>query len=437
MKRLAQQIAPPLGYDRRAVRMGIVHLGLGAFHRAHQAPVFDSLLSRGDLRWGIAGISIRSTDTVAALAAQDNLYSLAVRDEAPLAPRLVGSIVETAVAAADPVRIIALLAAPDTHCATLTVTEKGYLLPEGDLTGTPPGLLALALEARRRAGLAPLTVISCDNLTANGLATRAAVLAAGTRLNLPDVALAWIAREVAFPSTMVDRITPATTDVTIAQSSAALGLEDRAAVWTEPFWQWVIEDKFAEVRPELEGCGVEVVSDVVLWEEAKLRLLNGAHSTLAYHGLLVGYRFVHEAIADPNLRALVEAVWDEATSTLERSTIDVGAYRQALLKRFSNAALPHRLIQIAADGSQKLPPRLIGTLIARRPAASPSIARAVAGWIAALASEIPLADPLIGRLRALARRGDIAGILSALGAEATIAPDIAAAWLNHFSNRGL
>lgn len=424
MPRLGADAAGALGYDRARAQVGVVHLGLGAFHRAHQAPVFDALLRAGDLRWGIAGVAMRSPEVVAALDAQARLYTLTERGPAGAAPRLVGAILDTAVAAADPGRVVAMLAARDTHLATLTVTEKGYLLPDGGaVAASAPGLLARGLAARHAAGLAPLTVLSCDNRSGNGAATRAAVLAAGERLAIGDAALAWIAREVAFPATMVDRITPATTAATIAETAAALGAEDRAAVWTEPFWQWVVEDRFAGARPDLAAHGVQMVADVAPWEEAKLRLLNAAHSALAYLGLAAGHRHVHEAIADPALRAAVEAIWDEAEATLDRGTIDVAAYRRALLTRFGNPALPHALIQIAADGSQKLPPRITETIAARRPAPSPALARVVAAWIAALASDLPLADPLLETLRPLARAGERSAILARIGVDPALVPE--------------
>ncbi len=419
MKRLSAIAAP---YDPAAIGAGVVHLGLGAFHRAHQAPVFDALIRAGDRRWGVAAVAMRSRALAATLAAQDGFYSLAERDGGLLAPRIIGAVVKTAVAADDPAGVVALLAAPETHLATLTVTEKGYLLPDDDITATPPGLLAAALDSRRRAGLAPLTVISCDNRSGNGAATRAAVLAAAERLALDDAALAWIEREVAFPSTMVDRITPAVTEAMIAESSAALGLEDRAAVWTEPFWQWVIEDRFAGARPDLAAHGVQVVADVAHCEVAKLRLLNAAHSTLAYAGLLAGHSYVHQAIADSRLRAMVEALWDEAAATLDAHVIDIPAYRRSLLARFANPALEHALIQIAADGSQKVPPRLLATLAAR--GSAPAVAAAVRAWIAALASDLPLNDPLLDRLRPLARAGDVPGLLAAIGADPALASQL-------------
>ena len=387
-------------YDRGAVTAGVVHLGLGAFHRAHQAPVFDALIAGGDPRWGIAGVAMRSPGVVAALRAQDGLYSLSERG-GDAAPRVIGSLTALHVAAEAPAAVIAALAHPATHLATLTITEKGYA-DHGPASAA--GLIARALEGRRMQGLAPLTILSCDNRAHNGAVARDAVLAAAQGAGIGDAGLRWIAEQAAFPSTMVDRITPATTEAMIATSSAALGRDDRAAVWTEPFWQWVVEDRFAAVRPDLASVGVQVVGDVAPWEAAKLRLLNAAHSTLAYHGLLRGHRFVHEAITDPHLASLIDAVWDEAAVTIDGAIVDVAGYRAALRTRFGNPALPHALIQIAADGSQKLPPRLLATIAdrAEQGLASPAIARAVAGWILALGRVTGLADPLLADLQPIA-----------------------------------
>ena len=389
-------------YDRRAVKAGVVHLGLGAFHRAHQAPVLDALIGEGDTRWGIAGVAMRSPDVVAALAAQDGLYSLSQRGGDESRPQVIAALKSLHVAAVDPRVTIAALAHCDTHIVTLTITEKGYLSHDAI---SAAGLIARALERRRTLGLAPLTILSCDNRAHNGAVARDAVLAAAEAVGIDDAGLSWIGAKVAFPSSMVDRITPAATEATIAQNSAALGLDDQAAVWTEPFWQWVVEDRFAAARPNLASVGVQVVADVAPWEAAKLRLLNAAHSTLAYRGLLRGHRFVHQAMSDPDVAGLVERLWAEAAVTIDRSVVNVDAYLGALCARFANPALPHALIQIAADGSQKVPVRLLATLTDRAASglASPAIAEAVAGWIAALGGVDAIADPMIDILRPMAR----------------------------------
>ena len=416
LPRLADTTVQP-SYDRPAVTAGIVHLGLGAFHRAHQAPVFDALIAGGDRRWGITGVAMRSAAVVEALAGQDGLYSLSERGGEVSKPRVIAALSALHVAARAPEAVLAAIAHPDTHLVTLTVTEKGYL-DHGPASAA--GLIARGLERRFREGRAGLTILSCDNRAHNGAVAREVVLAAAAAAGFGDDAIAWIERESAFPSSMVDRITPATTPAMIDESSAALGLRDEAAVWTEPFWQWVVEDRFAAARPDLASAGVQLVADVALWEAAKLRLLNAAHSTLAYQGLLRGYRFVHEAIADPDLAGQIDRLWDEASVTINGSVVDIPAYRAALCRRFANRALPHALIQIAADGSQKLPPRLLAPMDERgaRGLASPALAEAVAGWIRALRQLDGLADPILGELQSLAKAKAPAAVLLA-----RIAPD--------------
>ncbi|MBH1999986.1 MAG: mannitol dehydrogenase family protein, partial [Sphingomonadaceae bacterium] len=309
-------------YDRAAVTCGVVHLGIGAFHRAHQAVVFDDALNAGDLRWGIIAASLRSPQVREQMAPQDGLYTMLVRDGAADQARIIGAVHDVIVAPDDPQALLAALASPDTHIVTLTITEKGYKLdpatgalieedPQlaadlGSLESpqTAPGYLVAALALRRAAGLSPFTAISCDNLPHNGTRLREAVLALARR---HDATLAdWIAAEGAFPETMVDRIVPATTPDDIIALADRLGVEDRAMVKTEPFLQWVIEDKFCGPRPDF-GAGVQVTAAVAPWEEAKLRLLNGAHSGIAYLGGLAAIEHVHDVLALPEARAFVEA----------------------------------------------------------------------------------------------------------------------------------
>lgn len=383
-------------YDRAAVRGGVVHLGIGAFHRAHQAVVFDDALCAGDLRWGITGVSLRSAGVRDQLAPQDGLYTLVVRDGAGETTRVIGAVQRVLVAPEDPAAVTAALASPDTHIVTLTVTEKGYPIDRAtgalltsdevahdlaslDAPVTAPGFIVAGLAARRRAGLPPFTVISCDNLPDNGAVLRGAVLAMARE---HDTGLAdWIARYGAFPATMVDRIVPATTPADIV----ALGLpEDHAMVKTEPFTQWVIEDCFAGPRPDFAALGVQLTADVAPWEAAKLRLLNGAHSGIAYLGGLQGLDLVHDVVAAPGGRGFVEALWDEAGETLDPPPgLDIAAYRAALLDRFANPALQHRTRQIAMDGSQKLPQRLLAPIVERRARSMPvdALALAVAAWM--------------------------------------------------------
>lgn len=440
-------------YDRRQAALGVVHLGVGAFHRAHQAAVFDEVLAGGDLRWGVRGASLRSPMVRDQLNPQDGLYSLVVRDGGEERVRLIGAIRDVLVAPEDPAALVERLASAQTHLVTLTITEKGYHLDPAsgrlleddpdvaaDFTSlerprTAPGFLAAALALRRERGLPPFTAMSCDNLPHNGMRLQAAVRAMAAR---HDPRLAdWLEREGAFPETMVDRIVPATTPEDVSALAARLGVTDAAMVKTEPFLQWVVQDRFAGPRPDLEAAGVHVVQDVAPWEAAKLRLLNGAHSALAYLGALAGATFVHEVVATEPGRALVERLWDEAEATLEAPPgLDLAAYRRSLMARFANAALQHRLRQIAMDGSQKLPQRLLAPLSERAARGLPfeALALAVAAWMrwqggrADDGSVFSVEDPLAAATRkAWDSARDAEGRVAALMAiEAIFPPRLAA-----------
>ncbi|MES2056011.1 MAG: mannitol dehydrogenase family protein [Pseudomonadota bacterium] len=408
-------------YDRAQVGTGVVHLGIGAFHRAHQAVFFEHALNGGDLRWGVSGASLRSPVVHDALAPQDGLYSVVNRDGAEERVQVIGAVREVLVAPQDPAALLARLAARDTHIVTLTITEKGYA------AGTPDsaaGYLAAALAERRANGIDPFTVISCDNLSHNGDRLKQAVLAAA---RASDPALVdWIDHKAAFPSSMVDRIVPATSEDDIAHLATRIGVEDRAMVKTEPFRQWVIEDRFSGPRPDLEAAGVQITRDVAPWEEAKLRLLNGAHSAIAYLGGLAGIAFVHEVIALPAAFAFIEALMDETAATLTPPPgLDIPAYRAALLARFANPALQHRTRQIAMDGSQKLPQRLLAPIatLFDRDRAAPTLTLAVAGWMRWTAGrddqgephavEDPLAPAIAAALGGATDPGDrVAALLS-------------------------
>lgn len=399
------------GYDRARVKAGVVHLGIGAFHRAHQAVIFDDALNAGDLRWGIIAASLRSPSVHDQMVPQDGLYTMLVRDGGSEQARVIGAVQAVIVAPQDPQALVAALASPDTHIVTLTITEKGYKLDPAtgalieddpqlaadlvslDTPRTAPGYLVAALARRRAAGLAPFTAISCDNLPHNGTRLRNAVLALAGRhdLTLAD----WIAERGAFPQTMIDRIVPATTPQDIAALTARLGVEDQAMVKTEPFIQWVIEDIFCGPRPDF-GAGVQITAAVAPWEEAKLRLLNGAHSGIAYLGGLAAIDHVHEVLALPEARIFVEALWDEAETTLSPPPeLDVAAYRRELMARFDNPTLRHRTRQIAMDGSQKLPQRLLATIAARLDAGQgiDALTLAVAAWVRWQAGQDDLGQP--------------------------------------------
>ena len=396
---LPVQVAVP-GYDRSQVRTGVVHLGIGAFHRAHQAVVFDDALNAGDLRWGVLGASLRSPDVRNQLVPQQGLYTVVIEDGTQRSLRIVGAVQDVRVAADDPASLVEVMASPEVHIVTLTVTEKGYCLDPAsgslklddpaiaaDLSDlstpvTAPGFVTAALRLRRLRGLAPFTVISCDNLPHNGARIRSAVLEMAGRIDpeLHD----WIAAEGAFPQTMIDRIVPATTPADIEGLSVELGVVDLGMVKTEPFTQWIIEDRFAGERPDFARFRVQLTETVGPWEDAKLRLLNGAHSSLAYLGALAGLDYVHQTVAVPVLKAFVERLWDEAEITLEPPPdLDIAKYRAELMARFSNAALRHRTRQIAMDGSQKLPQRLLATAAARLSAGRPipALALAIAAWM--------------------------------------------------------
>jgi fructuronate reductase len=365
------------GYDPRKVAIGIVHLGPGAFHRAHQAVYADALL-HDDPRWGICAVSLRTRDLREALAPQDGLYTVAVLD-AEVSWRVIGSLREILVAADDADRIYRRLAAPTTRIVTLTVTEKGYCLDgKGALDMAHPhirhdldhprapisavGVLVEGLRQRREAGTAPFTKICCDNLTDNGRKLGAAVIALAES-NDPDLA-GWIETEAAFPCTMVDSIVPATDAALRNRVREVIGAQDHWPVQREAFSQWVIEDRFCNEMPDWSALGVTITDDVAGYESAKLRLLNGAHSTLAYIGLARGYTSVSEAMADTALAEFVRALMIEDIKPSVRIPrgLDIDAYIEAVLQRFRNPAIRHELAQIAWDGSQKLPFRILGAI---------------------------------------------------------------------------
>lgn len=412
-------------YDRAAQRRGIVHLGIGAFHRAHQAVYTDLAMDAGDRDWAITGISLRSTQVRDQLAPQDGLYTVAVRQPEADTIRLIGAVTDVIVAPADPARASAALADPDTKIVTITVTEKGYVRGPGgafDAVALAPDAQTLyrylgqAVIDRHDAGLGPLTLISCDNLSHNGALLRAG-LSAYLDHRSPQHRR-WFDENWTCPATMVDRIVPATTPGDLDATEARIGLRDEAAVVTEPYRQWVIEDRFAGPRPRWDIAGAQFVADVQPFETAKLRMLNGAHSALAYIGLAKGHQFVHEAVADPAIRALVEQLMrDEAAPGIADAGQDLGRYADLMLTRFANASLPHRLSQIATDGSQKIGPRWLGSIAANRQQGrdSPATLTALAAWLAfAGVQRTALADPMADALTAAWDRHGADGITDAL-----------------------
>jgi len=437
---LPEGIAVPR-YDPEAVPVGIVHIGIGAFHRAHQAVYTDDAIAVAGGAWGICGISLRSPDVRDRMRPQDCLYTLVKKSRSGVAYRVVGSVREVLFRGDDLETILARVAAPATRILSLTVTEKGYC--HNPATGEPNlghpdithdfafpddpvsavGLIVLALSRRRAAGAGPLTILCCDNLPHNGRLVEQLVLAFARER---DAALAaWIAANVTFPSTMVDRIVPATAAGDLSDVRLALGVLDSAPVVCEPFRQWVIAGPFAAGRPAWERAGAQFVDDVAPFEAMKLRLLNASHSMFAYLGFLAGHETIWQVAAQPDFVALMRGLMEEVTPTLALpADIDVGAYKAALVERFANPALPHRTQQIAMDGSQKLPQRLLATVADNLAAGRPieHAALAVAAWMRYVSGidesgrPIAVADPLAADFAriAAAHRGDPAALARGL-----------------------
>jgi fructuronate reductase len=442
LRHIAPQHRPRV--DPRSLRTGIVHLGIGAFHRAHQAVFTEDAIAAAGGDWGICGVTQRSRGVVDQLRPQDGLYSV-LEHGGGTHLRVVGSVRDLLFAAEEGDRLRVALAAPDTRVVTLTVTEKGYrhdpatgrLRPTdpdvvADLAGGLPrtvvGRLVRGLQARRAADAGPITLLSCDNLPANGAVLRGLVtdFCAALPTAEGEPLAEWVAASVRFPSSMVDRIVPATTDEDRAEAARLLGLEDRGVVVTEPFSQWVVEDDFAAGRPAWERAGAVLTDDVTPYEAMKLRLLNGSHSTIAYLGALAGHAHVADAVRDPGIACVVARLMaDDVVPTLAvPAGFDVVAYQRELLDRFANASLRHRTAQIAMDGTQKLPQRLLGTIADRLAAgARPRFAcLGVAAWMRYVSSgraedgtALTVDDPLADRLRELtASAGSPAAVADAL-----------------------
>jgi mannitol 2-dehydrogenase len=372
---------PIPGYDRAGITTGVVHIGVGGFHRAHQAMYHDRLMNEGPaLDWGICGVGVMAADRRMdeVMRAQDGLYTLVEKHaDGAREARVIGAITEYLFAPEDPDAVIERMAAPATRIVSLTITEGGYNVDDAtgefdaenadvvhDLQpGVAPrtafGLVTEALRRRRERELAPFTVMSCDNLQGNGRLARMAFSEFARRR---DPALGdWVEREVRFPSSMVDRITPATTDADIAELRERFGLEDAWPVVCEPFTQWVLEDAFSAGRPPYEDAGVQIVDDVEPYELMKLRLLNASHQAIAYFGYLCGYRFVHEAAQDPLFQALLAGYMDEeATPTLAPVPgVDLPAYKRTLIERFSNPEVRDTIARLCAESSDRIPKWLL------------------------------------------------------------------------------
>ncbi|KAF1059155.1 mannitol dehydrogenase family protein [Burkholderia gladioli] len=416
-------------YARDRLQPGIVHLGLGAFHRAHQALYTEALLEAGDLRWGIVGVHLRERRMAELIRQQDLLYSVTESDGETTRSRVAGALVGALHAPSALPAVLDAITDPRVSIVSLTVTEKGYsiALASGDLDlddadirhdlltpDTPRTTLGvLAAGIRRRAADAPLSVVCCDNMAGNGDRLRKLLMQYARGF---DASLASrIGDTIAFPNTMVDRIVPAATPVSLAAAEARLGLRDEAAIACEPFTQWVIEDRFSGPRPAWEEAGALLTGDVRPYEAMKLRLLNGSHSAIAYLGQLRGRATVAEAMADPAIGTFVQALMREdllATVTVPRG-FDVQAYCDELLARFRNPTLAHQTRQIAMDGTQKVPVRWLPALRESLAAGieRPHLERALAAWLHYLATArgetgetLAISDPgaaaLTGRLRA-------------------------------------
>lgn len=414
---------PPTYRDR--LETGFVHFGPGAFHRAHQADYIDRLLHL-DSRWGIAAVSLRTGGTIDALRRQDGLYTLAILDSETSFRTIAAH--NRFLGPRDSKAIRQQLADPAIAIVSSTVTEKGYCLAgDGTLDFNHPdivhdlaqpeepvsliGWLVLGLRDRRASHSPPFTPLCCDNMAANGKKLRAAVIALAGQ---GDAELArWIEGEVRFPDTMVDSITPATDDRLRELVRASTGFDDVVPVAREAYAEWVIEDALPNGFPDLASAGATVTSDVGAWEKAKLRILNGSHSTLSYLGLLLGHETVAAAMEDPALSGFVRSLASEdILPSLEPSPLDLNAYVEETLQRFRNPAIHHRLAQIAWDGSQKLPYRLLDTILDARRSGRPidRLVIPVAAWMLFVERQArstgELVDPLATQLKAAAVAAD-------------------------------
>ncbi|GGQ77365.1 mannitol dehydrogenase family protein [Couchioplanes azureus] len=401
------------GYDRGTVRPGVVHIGVGGFHRAHQAVYFDELARRGlAADWGLVGVGLHSPQMGEVLKAQDGLYLVVERSGAGTTARVVAAMGRYLYAPDERPAVLDALSDPATRLVTLTITGNGYnLTSDGEFSVDDPlvaseledpgrpdtvfGYLVEALDRRRRAGAAPFTVLSCDNIPSNGVAARTMVVSFA-ELRDPELAR-WIDEHVAFPSSMVDRITPETTPEERDRIVRSFGIDDRWPVITERFTQWVIEDRFCNDRPPLEKVGVQFVEDVAPYELTKKRLLNASHCALGYLGYLAGYRTTAEVMADPAYAAYISALVDEIKPLLPAvDGIDLDKYQAALMERLANPEIADQLSRLCRRGSTKVPsyllPSITETLEQGRPV--PLLTLAVAGWFRYLQGEDYAGDPI-------------------------------------------
>ncbi len=435
-KQLPETVMQPT-YDREVTGVGIVHLGVGAFHRAHQAWYTEKVLNQYGGDWGIVGASLRSQTVYNQLQPQDCLYTMVERDSKNQKTQLIGAIKDIVVAPEQPGRLLTLLSSGLTKVVTLTITEKGYCydFSSDDLDWDNPDIIhdlhkfpfqpktaiayLVAALRERRAKQLPLTLISCDNLPANGKVLKRVVTAFAAKID--DSLASWIESSVAFPCSMIDRIVPATTDEIIQDVNGWLGVEDKAVVVTEPFNQWIIERDFKTDMPAWDKVGALYVDDVTPFEEMKLRLLNGSHSIIAYLGYLAGFDYVHQVIAHPVFERFIRRYMDEiAGPTLSISEgFDLEVYKEQLIQRFANKSLNHKTSQIAQDGSQKISQRWLSCLSENLEQGRDVslLALAIAGWIRYLqghrdSNEVyeiidPLSDKLVGIARQYTESEDL------------------------------
>lgn len=420
-------------YDRSKLVPRIVHLGFGAFHRAHQAVYADILASEHGSDWGYTEVNlIGGEQQIADLNHQDNLYTVAEMSADAWTARVVGVVKEALHAQVDGLEtVLAKMCEPQVAIVSLTITEKGYChspatgqlmldhpfivadLQNPHQPKSAPGVVVEALARRKAAGLPAFSVMSCDNMPENGHVMRNVVCAYARAV---DAELAdWIEAHVTFPSTMVDRIVPAVTPETLDKIEQLTGVRDPAGVACEPFRQWVIEDNFVAGRPAWEKAGAELVSDVIPFEEMKLRMLNGSHSFLAYLGYLAGYQHINDCMGDDNYRrAAHDLMLKEQAPTLKVQNVDLARYADLLIERYTNPALRHRTWQIAMDGSQKLPQRMLDSV--RWHLADNSsfklLALGVAGWMRYVGgvdeqgNGIEVCDPLLPVIQAAVQQSE-------------------------------
>ena len=440
-------------YDRQSLRSRIVHFGFGAFHRAHQALLTNRVLNEKGGDWGICEISLFSGDVLMSqLRAQDHLFTVLEKGAEGNEAIIVGAVHECLNAKLDSLpAIIEKFCEPQVAIVSLTITEKGYCIDPAtgklDLNNprivqdlenpsephSAPGILVEALHRRRERGLPAFTVLSCDNIPDNGHVVKNAVL--GMAQKRSAGLSEWIDTHVSFPGTMVDRIVPAATEASLAVITDALGVEDPCAISCEPFIQWVIEDNFVAGRPEWEVAGVQMVQDVLPWEQMKLRMLNGSHSFLAYLGYLAGYAHINECMEDTAFReAARRLMLNEQAPTLRIKDVDLTAYADSLIERFANPALQHRTWQIAMDGSQKLPQRMLDGIRVHLERNTPwsLLALGVAGWIRYVSgtdesgNAIDVRDPLSDKIRTIVNASsDIDRVPALLGLSEVFGHDLA------------